>query len=333
MGNSASAPPTSAEAFGPTTTAEQVADVFAAEAPGKVVLITGANTGLGLETARVLSAKGASVVIACRSTDKGEAAVASIVQAHPEAKVSFLQLDLASLASIRSFAAAFSANYERLDILINNAGVMACPKSTTTDGLETQFGVNHVGHFYLTKLLLPALLWTGKAGTPARVVNLSSMAQYIYAPDEGIRFDDLGGDKSYYEWERYGQAKLANVLFSTELNRRYQDQHVISIALHPGAILSTELSRYMGISATVRGISSLRSGMFTRVVREPMKSIPQGAATTLVAALRPDIVPGGYYADGQVSTELHPRALDLDIAKKLWEVTETIVNEIEAKLP
>ncbi|KDO26516.1 hypothetical protein SPRG_07918 [Saprolegnia parasitica CBS 223.65] len=209
---------------------------------------------------------------------------------------------------------------------------MACPKATTTDGLEMQFGVNHIGHFYLTKLLMPALQWTGTADAPARVVNLSSMGQNLYAPDEGIFLNDLSGDKSYYEWERYGMAKLANVLFSTELNKRYASQHVISVALHPGVIVATELTRHLGIASTVRSLSGLRSGMLMRAFREPMKSIAQGAATTIVAALDPAVQPGGYYADCQVSTDLHPKATDVDLARQLWEVSESLVKDIEAKL-
>ncbi|KDO18234.1 hypothetical protein SPRG_16338 [Saprolegnia parasitica CBS 223.65] len=331
MGNQASSASPDG-AFNATTTADQVADAFAPRCKDKVVLITGANTGLGLETARVLAAKGATVVIACRSASKGDAAVASILKAQHDAKVSFLELDLASLASIKAFVTAFSAKFERLDVLINNAGVMACPKATTTDGLEMQFGVNHIGHFYLTKLLLPALQWTGTADAPARVVNLSSMGQNLYAPDEGIFLNDLSGDKSYYEWERYGMAKLANVLFSTELNKRYASQHVISVALHPGVIVATELTRHLGIASTVRSLSGLRSGMLMRAFREPMKSIAQGAATTIVAALDPAVQPGGYYADCQLSTDLHPKATDVDLARQLWEVSESLVKDIEAKL-
>ncbi|OQR90384.1 WW domain-containing oxidoreductase-like isoform 1, partial [Achlya hypogyna] len=271
MGSQPSVPATPQE-FGPKTTGAQVADVLVTECANKTVLITGANTGLGLETARVLATNGATVVIACRTPSKGNAAVATILAECPSASVSFLPLDLASLASIRSFAADFSTKFNQLHILINNAGVMACPKTPTADGLETQFGVNHVGHFYLTKLLLPTLTKTGTAATPARVINLASLAQYLFAPEEGILFGDINGDKSYSPWTRYGHAKLANVLFSNELNRRYQDQHVISVSLHPGSIPSSELSRYMGPINALGAITALRWGMTRRLVCEKMKS-------------------------------------------------------------
>ncbi|KDO21035.1 hypothetical protein SPRG_13964 [Saprolegnia parasitica CBS 223.65] len=332
MGSHQSAPQTPS-AFNFYTTGEQVASVLAAEVPQKVVLITGANTGLGLETARVLAAKGATVVIACRSASKGDAAVASIVAAQPDAKVSFLPLDLASLASIKAFATAFEAQHDALHVLINNAGVMACPKAPTTDGFETQFGVNHIGHFYLTKLLLPTLVKTGTPSAPARVINLASLAQYLFAPEQGILFDDINGDKYYHPWERYGHAKLANVLFAKELNKRYASQNVISVSLHPGSIPSSELSRFVGLGNALRAISGLRSGTLRRLFYESFKSIPQGVATTVATALRPDVVPGVYYLDCQVSDELHPKATDADLAAKLWEVSETLVEEVVAKLP
>lgn len=162
---------------------------------------------------------------------------------------------------------------------------MACPKSKTSDGLEMQFGVNHLGHFHLTNLLLPLL---EKTTETTRVVNLSSMGQRLFAPADGIRFDDINGEKSYNEWERYGQSKLANVLHANEINRRYgKDGGVIAMSLHPGSILSTELSRHTSIRSGLSAVYRLFSGKGNMgiVLQERNKSIAQGASTTLVAAL------------------------------------------------
>ena len=179
---------------------------------GKTALITGANSGLGFEAAKVLAGKGAAVTLAVRDTAKGEAAAAAIRAAVPGAELAVAALDLASLASIRSFADAFAGTHGRLDMLINNAGVMAIPRRTTADGFEMQFGTNHLGHFALTGLLLPLLLTT----PAARIVTVSSGAHMFGK----INFDDLQSERSYSKWGAYGQSKLANLLFAYELQRR-----------------------------------------------------------------------------------------------------------------
>ncbi|OQS01804.1 hypothetical protein THRCLA_05747 [Thraustotheca clavata] len=331
MGNNNSNEQLNPENFNAKTTAAQASDAFADQFRNKVVVITGSNTGLGLETARVIASKGGIVVIACRTPSKGESAVASILKEFPEANVTFLPLDLASLASVRAFVPKFEAKFDRLNILINNAGVMACPKTMTSDGLESQFGVNHIGHFYLTKLLLPVLLKSASASNPSRVVNLSSMAQYLYAPNEGIIFDDLNAEKSYKTWERYGQGKLANVLFTKELHRRFADKHIISAALHPGVITSTELTRHMGLASSFQGFTQMRWGTMFTAMGDGMKGIPEGAATTVTVAGNPNVVPGAYYVNCQVSDKLHPTATDSELAQKLWDVSEKIVDDIVSK--
>ena len=203
----------------------------------RVAVVTGANTGLGLETAKALAARGASVVLAVRDTDKGKQAAATITAASPGADVTVQELDLSSLASVRETAAAVSAGHERIDLLINNAGVMYTPRQTTADGFELQFGTNHLGHFALTGLLLDRLL----AAPDSRVVTVSSVGHRIRAR---INFDDLQASRNYSRVAAYGQSKLANLLFTYELQRRLAASaaSTIAVAAHPGGS-NTELVR------------------------------------------------------------------------------------------
>ena len=179
---------------------------------GKVAVITGANSGLGFEAAKILAAKGAHIVLAVRDVEKGKQAVGEIKRAVAAASLEVLSLDLASLASVRRFAEAFPAAHSRLDMLINNAGVMAIPRRVTADGFEMQFGTNHLGHFALTGLLLPLILKTPSS----RIVTVSSGAHMFGK----INFDDLQSERSYSKWGAYGQSKLANLLFAYELQRK-----------------------------------------------------------------------------------------------------------------
>ncbi|KAI9201977.1 oxidoreductase [Polychytrium aggregatum] len=318
-----------------TSTSDQVADFFGGpRCAGKTVLITGGNTGIGQDTVRVLASKGATVIFTSRSKSNGDAALAKLQEQCPGAQISYMSVDLSSLQSVKVFAEEFTQKYRELHILINNAGVMACPKSFTTDGFENQFGVNHIGHFYLTQLLLPLLKRTATAKEPARIINLSSVAN-IMAPAEGIQFDDLNADKSYYRWGRYGQSKFANVLFSKELQRRYATDNIVSVAVHPGVIKATDLWRYTDMWTNV----TFMYYILTHRHMAPMpnehlaeKTIPQGSATTVVAAMSPSLVPGGYYADCQeTSAGLHKLANDEALAKKLWEYSEKAISERVAK--
>ena len=210
---------------------------------------TGANSGIGLETARILAKSGSVVTIASRSAKNGDEAVASIKAEFPQSTVSAMVLDLSSFASIRKFAADYKATKKPLHILINNAGVMACPKTITPEGLEMQFGTNHIGHFLLTTLLLDLIKSSGSVAVPSRIVNVSSDANY-FAPAVGIHFDDLTADKSYSRVERYGSSKLANILFTRELQRRLSEEAapVVVVSLHPGIIGDTNLQRYISWS-------------------------------------------------------------------------------------
>ena len=206
---------------------------------GKTAIITGANTGCGLETAVDFAQRNGRVILACRNRERGEAAVAEVKKRTGNNNVVFMQLDLASLDSVRSFSASVLAQEPRIDILVNNAGVMACPYSKTADGFEMQFGVNHLGHFLLTNLLLERM----KKAPAARIVNVSSMGHQWGK----INFDALNPPpEKYSSWGAYMQSKLANILFTRSLAKRLQGTKVTANSLHPGAV-KTELARHQNI--------------------------------------------------------------------------------------
>jgi NAD(P)-dependent dehydrogenase (short-subunit alcohol dehydrogenase family) len=284
---------------------------------GRVAVVTGANSGLGLVTARELARAGARVVLACRNLDKGHAAIAEIRAAVPEAQVQLEELDLASLASVRGFAERFVATHDGLDLLINNAGVMAAPRRRTADGFELHFGTNHLGHFALTT----ALLETMEGRDDARVVTLSSNAHKMGR----ISFDNLNGDRHYFRWSAYGQSKLANLLFALELDRRLRAEGstVKSLAAHPG------------YSAT--NLQSAGPPLFDRLVMVASnaaiaQSDEMGALPTLYAATQPGLEGGTYVGPGGFQEQRgHPkivqpsaRARDPETARRLWEVSERL---------
>ena len=285
---------------------------------GRLALITGANSGLGLETTRALVAHGAHVVMTWRNKDKGQQALTTIQNQYPQAKVELMQLDLASLEAIRSFSAEFRQKYDQLDLLFNNAGVMAIPRSETVDGFETQFGTNYLGHFALTGLLLPTLL-----NTPlSRIITTTSMARHMGQID----FDDLQRNRSYSRWETYGQSKKANLLFAFELQRRLSAiaANTISVAAHPG-YASTNLQSTSAVS------SSARSEIFFYKYLNPIvaQSGAMGALPQLYAATSSMIVggelvgPGGFFGmRGYPKIERHSqREYNLPVAKRLWETS------------
>ncbi|XP_060030751.1 retinol dehydrogenase 12 isoform X2 [Erinaceus europaeus] len=270
--------------------------------PGKVVVVTGANTGIGKETARELARRGARVYIACRDVLKGESAASEIRADTKNSQVLVRKLDLSDTKSIRAFAEGFLAEEKQLHLLINNAGVMMCPYSKTTDGFETHIGVNHLGHFLLTYLLLERL----KESAPARVVNLSSVAHIIGK----INFRDLQSEKSYYSFLAYGQSKLANVLFTRQLAKRLQGTGVTTYSVHPG-IVSSELVRHSFILCLLWRLFSLF-----------LKSAQEGTQTTLHCALAEDLEPqsGKYFSDCKKSW-VCPRARNNKTAERLWTVS------------
>lgn len=248
---------------------------------GQVAIITGANSGLGLELTRALAARGARVIMACRSLDKAQQAQARLKAEIPQASLEVMQLDLTSLASVRAFATDFPARHDRLDLLFNNAGVMAMPRRETEDGFELQIGTNHLSHFALTGLLLPTLLSTPHS----RIVTTTSIARAFGR----IHFDDLNGKRSYNRWLAYGQSKQANLLFALELHRRLAGAKAptISVAAHPG-FAHTELQPK---SAAASGSTLER--IFYATLGSLMSQSPQmGALPLLYAATSSDIQGG-----------------------------------------
>jgi len=286
---------------------------------GRTAVVTGANSGLGLETARQLARAGARVVMACRNLEKGEAARRDIAASAPGAELELEQLDLAGLDSVRSFAARYRSSHDGLDLLINNAGVMAPPRQRTADGFELQFGTNHLGHFALTGLLIGAM----EGREDGRVVTLSSQAHRTGR----IAFDNLGGDRHYFRWRAYGQAKLANLIFALELERRLSAaaSTIKSMAAHPG-YAATNLQ-----SAAAPLVDRLVMKVSNLVIAQ---SDEMGALPVLYAATEPGL-PGGTYAgpDGIGEQRGHPKpvapngaARNEKTAKRLWEVSEQMTG-------
>lgn len=318
---------TARENFGATTTTDEVLDGI--DLSGKLVVITGGASGLGQETARAMAAKGAQIVIPARDLTKGEEAAAAIKASVPGADIEIMECDLGSMASTRKFADAFLARHDRIDLLINNAGVMACPYGETADGLEMQFGTNHIGHFLLTNLLMPAILNGGETGD-SRIVNLSSRGHHF----DGVHFDDLKFEKRDYDkWLSYGQAKTANVLFSVGLEKRLAEKGVHSYAVHPGGI-RTNLGRHL----TEEDIATLMKRMEENAGKSvAFKTVEAGAATSCYAATAPEIAgKGGVYledchvaaVDDESGEEgVRSYAVDADNAEQLWAVSEQIVGQ------
>uniref|UniRef100_A0A182X3I0 Uncharacterized protein n=1 Tax=Anopheles quadriannulatus TaxID=34691 RepID=A0A182X3I0_ANOQN len=273
---------------------------------GKVILITGANTGIGKETARELLKRGGKVYIACRSLERGNEARSDIIAQTGLADIHVRELDLASLESVRKFAKGFLEEENRLDILINNAGVMACPKALTKDGFEQQLGVNHLGHFLLTNLLLDRL----KASTPSRIVNLSSLA-HKYGK---INRKDLNSEHSYNQVTAYCQSKLANVMFTRELAKRLQGTGVTAYSVHPGTV-DTELPRHMGSLFFLFDHKLVKP-----LLRVAFKTPLSGAQTTLYTALEEDLAEesGKYYADCR-EQKLSKYARNDELSAWLWD--------------
>lgn len=277
---------------------------------GKTVVITGANTGIGKETAVDLAARGARVIIGCRNLEKGTEALKEIQDRSGNRNVFLEKLDLASLESVRTFADKILNSEPRVDILINNAGVMACPYQKTQDGFEMQFGVNHLGHFLLTLLLLDRL----KSSQPSRIINVSSSAHRMGTGK--IKFDDIHHEKSYSSWGAYFDSKLANVLFTRELSKHLEGTHVTANSLHPGAV-TTELQRHSILSSPI--MYPLRWYMF--------KTAEQGAQTSIYCAVAEEMegVSGKYLRDCHIVEE-SKGAQDDAAAKKLWEVSLQLVG-------
>jgi NAD(P)-dependent dehydrogenase (short-subunit alcohol dehydrogenase family) len=282
---------------------------------GRVAVITGANTGLGYETATALADQGAHVVLAVRNLDKGKDAAKLIARRSPGLSVALQELDLTSLDSIRAAANQLRSDYDRIDLLINNAGVMFTPEATTKDGFELQFGTNHLGHFALTGLLLDRLL----AAPGSRVVTVSSTAHLTGR----IRFDDLHWQHGYSAAGAYAQSKLANLLFTYELQRRLTDTETIAAAAHPG-VSKTELDR--NTSAWLRLVTNT-SGLFAQTAA-------MGALPTLRAATDPAVAGGQYFGPGGFghvrgyprTARSSGRSHDAHVQQRLWAVSEELTG-------
>lgn len=291
---------------------------------GQTWVVTGANSGLGLETAKALAAKGALVVMACRDPKRAEAAADEVRRVAPDAKLELETLDLASLGSIKAFATKLEKTHPVLDGLINNAGIMAIPRRTTADGFEMQLGTNHLGHYALSMRLLPLL----EAAKAPRLISVASTAHKFGT----MNFDDLMGEKSYKPWAAYGQSKLANLLFIYELNRRLSaaGKKTVAAAAHPG-YASTNLQ---GVGAKMEGGSKF-SGWFMDLGNAVMaQPADMGALPTLYAATVSDVKGGEYFGpDGFMELRGYPvrcdsnaKSKDVESAKKLWEVSEKLTG-------
>lgn len=280
---------------------------------GRIAVVTGSNTGIGFETAATLAAKNAAVVLACRDRQKADDAIRRIRARTPSARLELIELDLASLASVNRFAEAFRTDHDRLDLLINNAGVMIPPFALTEDGFELQFGCNHLGHFALTGRLVDLL----EATPGARVVNVASLAHRYGAMD----FDNLNAEKGYDKLKSYGQSKLANLLFTFELQRRLEraGSGLMATAAHPGWT-GTDLQRHSA---------------FIMLANRFFAQTPStGALPTLRAATDPEAAGGDYYGPRgfyemrgyPTKVETTPAAKNQDDARRLWQVSEELTG-------
>ncbi|MFK7600677.1 oxidoreductase [Deinococcus sp. SM5_A1] len=316
---------TIASPLAPRATALEV--VQGIDLTGKTAVITGASSGIGVETARALLSAGASVILAVRDTAKGEKIAAELRESTGNQNAQVIELDLASLAQVREGAARILAAAPAIHMLINNAGIMATPQGQTPDGFETQFGTNHLGHFLLTELLMPALL----AAAPSRVVALSSSGHRR----SDIVWDDINFESRPYDrWDAYGQSKTANALFAVGLTQKYGAQGVTANAVHPGGIM-TGLQKYVPVEEQRAMGWQDESGKLNAV----FKTTEEGASTTVWAATSPQLegVGGLFLEDLQESTPLDPQnpdpmfghkpyARDAESAARLWTLSEELVG-------
>jgi len=288
---------------------------------GKVIIVTGANSGIGFEAAKEFARKGAQVILACRNMQKAETALAELQSDVPNAQAEIMQLDLASQESIHAFADAFLAKYDQLDVLVNNAGIMQVPYGTTEDGVERQLGTNHLGHFALTGLLINTI----RATPNARVVNISSIAHRAAS----INFDNLmyEGGTGYSPGRAYGRSKLANLMFTYELQRRFEAGGVnaIAVAAHPG-VSNTNLNNHL--------TGGFMSKIMMQLTGRMMQSAAMGALPTMRTAVDPNVKGGDYYGpDGFMGMTGNPVKVESSKAshssadqKRLWQISEELTG-------
>ncbi len=315
--------------FGNATTTDEVLDGL--DLAGRRVVITGAATGLGRESARAFATHGAAVTVVARSIERAAGAVTELEQLVPDGSFEPGVVDLGDLATVRSFAESYLNTHDAIDLLINNAGVMACPKGRTVDGFETQFGTNHLGHFLLTALLSPALL----RGDSPRVVTLSSAG---HARSDVDLIDPNFETTPYGEWLAYGRSKTANALFARELARRGGPSGLLSFSVHPGGIV-TDLGRHLNddLINQMMAVAQERADDNGESVGITWKSVEAGAATQVWAATSPELIDhnGAYLADCGLGVldgnpgvnGFLPYLLDDEHAAGLWELSEGLVDQ------
>ena len=290
---------------------------------GKIVVITGANSGLGFHTSLALARKGAKVIMACRNLEKGEEARQELLATRPDYEPELWELDLSMLSSVSAFAEKFQAKHQGPDVLINNAGVMALPYMKTSDGFEMHFGVNHLGHFALT-----ALLWPGISKRPgARIVNVSSAAH-----NSGrIKFEDIHWERDYKKWGAYGMSKLANLLFTSEMTRRLKDSEfkVLVASAHPGYADTSLVAKGMNVS----GLNKT-GGIVNAANRILAQSGAMGALPSLYAATDSRVKPGSFYGPSgflrmygwPALTRPNLKRVTPQDATSLWELSESLTG-------
>ncbi len=279
---------------------------------GKVVVVTGSNVGIGFETAVGVAALGATTVLACRSQAKAEAAAKEVTQRTWNDDVHVVPLDLADLASVRKAAEDIGARWDRLDVLVNNAGGTWSQRALTAQGVEYTFGVNHLGHFYLTNLLLDRL----RATAPSRIVNVTSVGHHFAS--KGMRFEDLQSEKGYDAMEAYCRAKLANVLFTREMARRTAPSEVTSNAAHPGWVRSR-----FGMDGDLSGLM----GFGIRAMRPFQISPRRGARTSVYLATSPEVADKtGMYWVRSKPGRMGRQARDDEAAARLWDESERLLS-------
>ncbi|XP_010053245.2 short-chain dehydrogenase TIC 32, chloroplastic-like [Eucalyptus grandis] len=297
------------------STAEEVTEGI--DGTGLTAIVTGANSGIGMETVRVLALRGVHVVMAVRKVDAGRSVKEAILEELPSAKIDVMELDLSSMESVRKFASDYQSSALPLNLLINNAGVMACPFTLSQDNIELQFATNHLGHFLLTNLLLDLMKKTSQeSNTEGRIIILSSEA-HRFADREGIRFDKINNESEYSSLQAYAQSKLANILHANELARRLKEEgvQITANSLHPGGI-ATNIFRHNGILNVLASLGKLF-----------LKNVPQGAATTCYLALHPQVkgVSGEYFMNSN-KAKASSLAQDAELGKKLWDFSISLTN-------
>ncbi|CAN1253888.1 Short-chain dehydrogenase TIC 32, chloroplastic [Linum perenne] len=320
-----------ASGFSSRSTAEEVTNGI--DATGLTAIVTGASSGIGVETSRVLALRGAHVVMAVRNVEAGTTVKEAILKEIPTAKVDVMELDLSSMASVKKFASDYVSSGRPLNLLINNAGIMMIPFTLSADKIELQFATNHVvegklerkkcgnyfaGHFLLTHLLLDTMKSTAReSNQEGRIVNLASEG-HRFAYKEGIRFDKINNEAEYNKMRAYGQSKLANILHANELASRLKEEgiNITANSLHPGAI-ATNLARYHGVLNAITN----------SIGKYVLKNVQQGAATTCYVALHPQVkgVRGEYFSDSNVCKP-NPQAKDGELARKLWDFSLELIN-------